>query len=836
MYTCDMDSVGPFRVKVESFEGNKQDLVAGLSGVQADHLLANLFVVGQLMEDGVPIGLSTRTSYTSFSSHCRWTELLTFGYCRYWHLPRNAELHLTVQGLASPRNVVTLGSASFRLFNKRGQLKTGRKKALVKLENGPEGVEEPLSDSTAATQRQGPTMERLEKLIHRYDRNAMDHSPWLDQLAFRRIEQINQAINHGASRPLLLVEMVRWDRPVSYAVKTYSLLPRGGGGALPDPELGCDSPVEHKHRKLARSLDRAMVDRNLQPDTQERRQIEALLKAPWDWADLTGTKMSTEHKQLLWRYRFALTKEKAALTKFLLCVDWSDQTEVLQAVELAGEWERQVSIDINDALQLLSASFTHPKIREAAVRSIAKADDQELLGYLLQLVQALRYEATGRDGDSLLSFLVQRAVENLEIANYLHWYIFCQQLVEAESKEGANNRGRPRHYERAQRKLMNALERSEKGRATITVLEQQHDLVEFLTKLAQDIKNARDTRARKVDRLKAALASNHHILFGTSRGAGIRLNMNPNITATGLFAEDAEVFKSAMMPLGVSFLTNVPQPEVNEADRLQHKYRIIFKDGDDLRQDQLVLQMIRLMDRELKTSGLDLKLTPYRALATSPSTGMLERVDAYPLSKVLAEYGKDIQRFLRQHNPDPSGPYGMTKDVMEAFVKSSAGYCVVTYLMGVGDRHLDNVLLSPKGFLVHIDFGYILGRDPKPLPPPFKLVKEMVEGMGGQNSAHYRQFQQYCSEAYIILRRRAELFINLMMLMKDATIPDISGVPGRPEDPERQLYKFWERFHLEMSNEEAYGHMQALISQSQSALVPQVVEWAHKLKQDYWTA
>eukprot|EP00961_Rhodomonas_salina_P061728 828835-Rhodomonas_salina.1 len=33
----------------------------------------------------------------------------------------------------------------------------------------------------------------------------------------------------------------------------------------------------------------------------------------------------------------------------------------------------------------------------------------------------------------------------------------------------------------------------------------------------------------------------------------------------------AEVFKSAMMPLGVSFLTNVPQPEVNEADRLQHK-------------------------------------------------------------------------------------------------------------------------------------------------------------------------------------------------------------------------------------------------------------------------
>jgi hypothetical protein len=79
--------------------------------------------------------------------------------------------------------------------------------------------------------------------------------------------------------------------------------------------------------------------------------------------------MSAEHKQLLWRYRFALTKEKAALTKFLNCVDWTDQEEVAQAVELTGEWERQVSIDINDALQLLSANFTHPKAPAPTARS-----------------------------------------------------------------------------------------------------------------------------------------------------------------------------------------------------------------------------------------------------------------------------------------------------------------------------------------------------------------------------------------------------------------------------------------------------------------------------------
>lgn len=44
------------------------------------------------------------------------------------------------------------------------------------------------------------------------------------------------------------------------------------------------------------------------------------------------------------------------------------------------------------------------------------------------------------------------------------------------------------------------------------------------------------------------------------------------------------------------------------------RYIVIYKAGDDLRQDQLVLQMFLLMDRLLKRENLDLKLTPYRCV------------------------------------------------------------------------------------------------------------------------------------------------------------------------------------------------------------------------------
>lgn len=231
---------------------------------------------------------------------------------------------------------------------------------------------------------------------------------------------------------------------------------------MQDPEIGWDNPSEKKAQKLARSATRSLLDKDSKPDTEERRRISALLLYPPNRCAFNllhgrggspiavtilrlnlsmDRPLRAADRALLWRFRWALTGEKRALTKVLQSVDWSDAQEARQGIELLGHW---VAIDLADALELLSPSFLNPEVpydvceavarqirqkartewvplqvRAHAVKVLKGTDDEELRYYLLQLVQALRYEAV--DDSRLANFIVQRAIRNPVLGSLLHW-------------------------------------------------------------------------------------------------------------------------------------------------------------------------------------------------------------------------------------------------------------------------------------------------------------------------------------------------------------------------------------------------------------------------------
>ena len=61
----------------------------------------------------------------------------------------------------------------------------------------------------------------------------------------------------------------------------------------------------------------------------------------------------------MWRFRYSLTSEARALTKFLKCVDWGDAQEARQAADLMQAW---APIAIADALELLSPDFSNEQV------------------------------------------------------------------------------------------------------------------------------------------------------------------------------------------------------------------------------------------------------------------------------------------------------------------------------------------------------------------------------------------------------------------------------------------------------------------------------------------
>jgi phosphatidylinositol 3-kinase len=456
--------------------------------------------------------------------------------------------------------------------------------------------------------------------------------------------------------------------------------------------------------------------------------------------------------------------------------------------------------------------------------------------YLLQLVQALKFESQdseeeGLPTSSLARFLIDRAANNFNLGNFLHWFL----MVECDDRGPDTNAANRKLFARVEYHFMLELEKRDPEQRKILL--RQAELITVISKVAKDIRFGRDNRLHKIDRLKKYLADPKNEL--STIHPPLPLSLDPGILVTGISADEASVFKSSLSPLLLYFKVTtaasqdgIPSPSTSA---VATKYPIIFKTGDDLRQDQLVIQIITLIDSLLQKENLDLKLTPYRILATDPLAGAVQFIHpSIALSAISSSktHRGSVLSYLRSHNPDPSGPLGVRKETMDTYIKSCAGYCVITYVLGVGDRHLDNLLLQPSGHFFHIDFGFILGRDPKPFAPLIKVCKEMVEGLGGTASPQYAQFKQYCFTAYSTLRKSSSLVLNLFNLMVQSSVQDVrmveeQGLSGGA------VGKVRERFHLDVSEEEAVRILDQVLGDSVNAVFGLVIDRFHEFVQGW---
>ena len=115
---------------------------------------------------------------------------------------------------------------------------------------------------------------------------------------------------------------------------------------------------------------------------------------------------------------------------------------------------------------------------------------------------------------------------------------------------------------------------------------------------------------------------------------------------------------------------------------------------------------------------------------------------------------------------------------IDNFAKSCAGYCVFTYVLGIGDRHSSNLMIRRDGRFFHIDFGHFLGNFKTKFgyrreTAPFVFTPQFLSLLGGKKGAAFQRFVDLSCRAYNALRANANLIITLFSLMLSCGIPEL---------------------------------------------------------------
>ena len=381
-----------------------EDPLLQFSGLyQSDY--SDLYVVCQIFANGQPLTLSAQTAYKPFSNRWNWNEWITLP-IHYKDIPQNAVLALTIYDILGPRKTVAVGGTTIPIFGKHGCLRRGIHDLRVwpdevadgSLNNSTPGEREEGGESGGETPLQ---MARLSKLVQKHRKGRMMTVDWLDRLTFREIEVINEREKRESNFMYINVEFPKFhydsfEYSVVYFERDGDLVEQppleSDLRIISDPEWEMDNLVELKHHRLTHTMRKGQIARDIKPTAKLRDLIMKVVNLP------PTQVLTSNEKSLIWQFRYYLVQMKAALPKFLQSVSWQSKPEAEEALDLLYKWQ---PLDAAEALELLTPTYTELSVRKYAISRLKCAENDELLLYLLQLVQALRYEEPSFFSDQL---------------------------------------------------------------------------------------------------------------------------------------------------------------------------------------------------------------------------------------------------------------------------------------------------------------------------------------------------------------------------------------------------------------------------------------------------
>ncbi|PAA50247.1 hypothetical protein BOX15_Mlig031527g2, partial [Macrostomum lignano] len=242
----------------------------------------------------------------------------------------------------------------------------------------------------------------------------------------------------------------------------------------------------------------------------------------------------------------------------------------------------------------------------------------------------------------------------------------------------------------------------------------------------------------------------------------------------------------------------------------------IVKTGDDLRQELLAYQVLRLLKWIWELERVPLWLRPLTVTVVGDRAGLIEPVlDTNSLHQIKRLQRAQQQSSLLAYFEQEFGPQNSEAflEAQKNFVQSTAAYCIVCYLLQVKDRHNGNILLDSRGHMIHIDFGFMLatspGRNLGFESSHFKLTNEYVDVMGGYQADMYKYFKILILRGMLAARKHFDKIITLVDISSAG-----SDLPCFSKGSAATLKALKDRFHLSCTELQLQRLMDSMVESS----------------------